>query len=182
MATLALLIGLATLASSAATIAAATSVSTNTITATPSLSAVSYSYTFTVTTSTTVWSAPSFATDSPIPACSDTMCPALNGKYCVDAGGDKYGILCNIQFSGMVITNSGKKLLMERIPGEADGPMSDIAKRTYAGSFDNCAEFCDEYDDPSAPCMDVAYHDGYCKSYGTITGTFSLAGGIAAVR
>ncbi|KAK0967748.1 hypothetical protein LTR54_018258 [Friedmanniomyces endolithicus] len=55
MATLALLIGLATRASSAATIgtAAATSVSTNTITATPSLSAVSYSYTFTVTTSTT---------------------------------------------------------------------------------------------------------------------------------
>ncbi|KAK3076055.1 hypothetical protein LTR53_000100 [Teratosphaeriaceae sp. CCFEE 6253] len=97
---------------------------------------------------------------------------ALNGKYCVDAGGDKYGILCNIQFSGMVITNSGKKTLMERIPGEADGPMSDIAKRTYAGSFDNCVEFCDEYEDPSAPCMDVAYHDGYCKSYGTITGTF----------
>ncbi|KAK3071362.1 hypothetical protein LTR53_008767 [Teratosphaeriaceae sp. CCFEE 6253] len=141
--------------------------------------ASSHTYTFTVTTPTTNWHAPTFATPAPVPPCSDTMCPALDGEYCVDAAGDMYGVLCNTRFSGTVITNSGKLRLRERDPSDVE---EELGKRAYSGTFDNCADFCDSYDDPSAPCTGVAYHNGYCMSYDTITGTFTQAGGIAAVR
>ncbi|KAI7470110.1 hypothetical protein KC357_g6228 [Hortaea werneckii] len=77
----------------------------------------SYSYTYTVTTPTTQWSPPAFSTPAPAPACAGTiaaMCPDLNGQTCVDVQTQSYGILCNTRFSGIVITTSGKKYLMER--------------------------------------------------------------------
>ena len=99
-----------------------------------SLAPKSYSFTFTVTEPTTVWQAPAFATSSPLPACTDTMCPALNSATCVDGAGVVYGVLCDTQFSGVVITNSGKKFLLEwagrrEVVDEDD----ELEKRDYTG-------------------------------------------------
>ncbi|RMY43563.1 hypothetical protein D0864_15821, partial [Hortaea werneckii] len=114
----------------------------------------SYSYTYTVTTPTTQWSPPAFSTPAPAPACAGTiaaMCPDLNGQTCVDAQTQSYGLLCNTRFSGIVITTSGKKYLMER---EADLERikleemymgSGVEKRDFQGNFTNCAGFCDGY-------------------------------------
>lgn len=78
------------------------------------LSAISYSYPYTVTTPTTYWRAPTFATPMPLPRCSESVCPALNGQECQDVAGNKYGILCNTLLSGIVITNSGRKFLRQK--------------------------------------------------------------------
>ncbi|KAK5166159.1 uncharacterized protein LTR77_008420 [Saxophila tyrrhenica] len=75
------------------------------------LSSISYSYAYTVTTPTTLWQAPTFATPTPMPPCSESLCPSQNGQECVDAAGNVYGILCNTYISGIVITNSGRKFL-----------------------------------------------------------------------
>ncbi|KAK0940405.1 hypothetical protein LTR29_007993 [Friedmanniomyces endolithicus] len=191
MATLYSLLAVATLVSNVAAgitgLSSITTTTTTMITGAASLAPVSsYSYAFTVTTPTTIWSAPSFATSSPAnPACSDTMCPSLNGKDCTDANGDSYGVLCDTRFSGTVITNSGKMKMKEkmRIRGQNMGEeQAELEKRDYTGTFDGCADFCDSYDDPSAPCTGVAYQGGYCMAYDTITGTFAQVGGIAAVR
>ncbi|KAK1810125.1 hypothetical protein LTR12_015521 [Friedmanniomyces endolithicus] len=191
MATLYSLLAVATLVSNVAAgitgLSSITTTTTTMITGAASLAPVSsYSYAFTVTTPTTIWSAPSFATSSPAnPACSDTMCPSLNGKDCTDANGDSYGVLCDTRFSGTVITNSGKMKMKEkmRIRGQNMGEeQAELEKRDYTGTFDGCADFCDSYDDPSSPCTGVAYQGGYCMAYDTITGTFAQVGGIAAVR
>lgn len=78
------------------------------------------------------------------------MCPSQNGGNCVDSQGVSYGILCDTRFSGIVITTSGKKFLLER---EEDMKQLEVEemygakeKRDYAGTFDNCAGFCDTYD------------------------------------
>ncbi|TKA68203.1 hypothetical protein B0A55_09373 [Friedmanniomyces simplex] len=176
MATLYQVLALAALVSNAAAVLSAASL--------PPIS--SYSYTFTVTTPTTLWHAPAFATSSPAsPPCADSMCPALNGKSCVDADGDVYGVLCDTRFSGTVITNSGKKEKAKKgrmIRGQSMDAESELDKRDFTGTFDGCADFCNSYDDLSAPCTGVAYQGGYCMVFDTITGTFAQAGGIAAVR
>ncbi|KAK0251460.1 hypothetical protein LTR91_016246 [Friedmanniomyces endolithicus] len=193
MATLYSLLALATLMSHATAgitgLSSISTTSTTIITGAASLAPVSsYSYAFTVTTPTTVWSAPTFATSAPAnPACSDTMCPSLNGKDCTDANGDSYGVLCDTRFSGTVITNSGKARLRMRGQGAVVGAAEEVeegglGKRDFTGSFDGCADFCDSYDDPSAPCTGVAFQGGYCMAFDTITGTFAQVGGIAAVR
>lgn len=78
------------------------------------------------------------------------MCPSLNGKSCVDPEGVIYGILCDIQFSGIVITNSGKKFLLERDEDmkqiEREETYGGKEKRDYAGEFNICAGFCDSFD------------------------------------
>ncbi|KAK3626082.1 hypothetical protein LTR22_023298 [Elasticomyces elasticus] len=119
--------------------------STATITGAASLAPVSsYSYNFTVTISTTVWKATAFVISSPVPSCSDSMCPSLNGKYCTDASGDYDGVLCDTRFSGTVITNSGKKMIMACHRGRMEeGETVEIDKRAYAGTLDNRAYFCD---------------------------------------
>lgn len=77
-------------------------------TAGPSQSAVSYSYTYTYTTATTHWHAPRFPRATPLPPCTNDICPSHNKKRCVDSEGAVYGVLCDALLSGTVITNSGK--------------------------------------------------------------------------
>ncbi|KAK4539809.1 hypothetical protein LTR36_010343 [Oleoguttula mirabilis] len=107
----------------------------------------------------------------------------MSGKTCTDTGGVTYGILCATRFSGIVITNSGKKFLLERdedfeqIEAEMRGGRE---KRDYTGTFDNCAGFCDTYD--KASCGGVGFQGGYCMAYDTVTGTFSSGNGVAALR
>ncbi|KAK5109456.1 hypothetical protein LTR62_007016 [Meristemomyces frigidus] len=168
-----------------------TSLSVYYTTAKPSavnLGTTSYSYTFTVTTPTSYWSAPTFSTAKPVPTCSSNMCsasPGLNGQTCLDASGVEYGIICNTQFYGTVITNSGKvRLLRGREDLWEEEAMGGAGrKRDYAGFFEDCADFCDNYD-PSQPsnCVGAAYERGYCMAFDTITGTYQKAGGIAAIR
>ena len=61
-----------------------------------------------------------------------------------------YGVLCNTRFSGVVITNSGKKYLLEREEDfkriAEEETYAGVKKRDYAGTFDNCAGFCDTYE------------------------------------
>ena len=57
-----------------------------------------------------MWQAPTFATPTPLPPCTDSICPAHDKQRCVDAEGVVYGVLCNSLLSGIVITNSGKFL------------------------------------------------------------------------
>jgi len=91
-------------------------------------SPTSYSFAFTVTQPTTAWQAPTFATPAPLPPCTDKMCPNLDGKSCIDSLGHVYGVLCDTRFSGVVLTNSGKKLMMEkeRRDDEASGLGSEM--------------------------------------------------------
>lgn len=96
------------------------------------------------------------------------MCPAANGYSCIDSDDVVYGVLCNTRFSGEVITNSGKRMLMDK------------SKRDYSGTFDNCVGFCDTYS--KGQCLGVNYQGGYCMSYASITGTFNAVGEIAAIR
>ncbi|KAI6914649.1 hypothetical protein KC318_g1864 [Hortaea werneckii] len=153
----------------------------------------SYSYTYTVTTPTTQWNPPTFATPAPIPTCAGTiaaMCPALNGQTCLDPQRQSYGVLCNTRFSGIVITTSGKKYLMEReedlerikledmYMGTAEGTV--VEKRDFQGNFTNCAGFCDGY--PADVCVGVYYEGGWCMAYSSVSGTFSSPYGMAALR
>ncbi|KAK5706587.1 hypothetical protein LTR97_001577 [Elasticomyces elasticus] len=181
-------LALASLVSSASALTAlpiSSSTSTETMTAVATLAPVSsYAFTFTYTTPTTHWSAPAFATNTPTPSCSDTMCPAQDGKTCVDSGGTEYGVLCNARLSGTVITVSGKKLLMERHRGRTEEAKAaaELDKRVFTATFDNCGDYCDNYDDPNAPCIGISYHDGQCMAYAEITGSFAQTGNIAAIR
>jgi hypothetical protein len=112
------------------------------------------------------------------------MCPANDGKTCIDADGIRYGVLCGYRFSGNVITNFGrKKFLLDRDNGGGKNMRRRmLEERDYVGTFEYCSEFCDVYSDLSAYCMGVGYHGGYCMAYDNITGTFPQVGGIAAVR
>ncbi|TKA28888.1 hypothetical protein B0A50_03299 [Salinomyces thailandicus] len=164
----------------------------------------SYTYPYTVTTPTTAYRAPTFQTSAPIPSCAGTiaaMCPSLEGQTCVDALGQKYGILCRTRFSGIVITTSGKKFLMEREEdfeglmrrdveegeeGEgADGKgefeeVGVLERRDYQGNFTNCVGSCDGY--AADTCVGVYYEHGYCMAYDMVTGTFNSPYGMAALR
>ncbi|KAK5723256.1 hypothetical protein LTR15_004953 [Elasticomyces elasticus] len=164
-------LALASLVSSASALTAlpiSSSTSTETMTAVATLAPVSsYAFTFTYTTPTTHWSAPAFATNTPTPS-----------------GGTEYGVLCNARLSGTVITVSGKKLLMERHRGRTEEAkaVAELDKRVFTATFDNCGDYCDNYDDPNAPCIGISYHDGQCLAYAEITGSFAQTGNIAAVR
>jgi hypothetical protein len=112
------------------------------------------------------------------------MCPALDAKQCLDAAGITYGVLCDTRFSGIVITNSGKKerMVKKMMEREMEEEMV-VEKRDITGTFNNCADFCNAYNDEDAtPCMGVAFDGGYCMAYDTITGTFGMEGEIAALR
>lgn len=140
----------------------------------------SYSFAYTVTTPTTVWNANVFPTIAAVtPACSDSICPGLDKQTCVDATGVVYGVLCDTRFSGIEITNSGKakEMMMMMVKGRAAG---EVEARSYTGSFEECVEFCDQFD--ALSCPGVAYLQGSCNMFDTITGTFAQAGGIAALR
>lgn len=131
------------------------------------LSSVSVSYTYTVTTPTTIWTAPTFPTASPLPPCVNAVCPSNHQGRCVDSEGIEYGVLCNTLFSGIVITNAGKFMGME--------------KRSYTGTFEGCTAFCDVYN--KTLCVGVTFEDGDCLAYDVVTGTFpNRAGGFAALR
>ena len=97
-----------------------------------------------------MWNAPTFSTPAPVPQCSDTMCPGLHDETCTDSAGVTYGVLCDTRFSGIVITNSGKKYLMEREEDfkriAEEEKYAGVKKRDYAGTFDNCVGFCDTYE------------------------------------
>ena len=59
-----------------------------------------------------------------------------------------YGVLCNTQLSGIVITTSGKKYLMERAEDLERIKREEtytLEKREFSGNFTNCATFCDSY-------------------------------------
>ena len=78
------------------------------------------------------------------------------------------GIVCNIRLIGVVITDSGRFLEMEK------------EKRTYTGTFDGCTAFCDSYNEDL--CVGVAYDGGDCKAYDQITGSFVEDGTWFAIR
>ena len=153
----------------------AATTSPNTIINNPSLSRVSYSFTYTVTSPTTSWRAPTFATPLPLPRCSDTMCPQLNNRQCVDSLGDTYGVLCDTRLSGLVITTAGKKMAVRN---EED--VAELEKRALTANFDGCGAYCGNYD--RDVCKGMSYERGVCMSYNQITGSFSAPGAIAAVR
>ncbi|GAB1742741.1 hypothetical protein NU219Hw_g8453t1 [Hortaea werneckii] len=152
----------------------------------------SYSYTYTVTTPTTQWNPPAFSTPAPIPTCAGTiaaMCPALNGQTCLDPQRQSYGVLCNTRFSGIVITTSGKKYLMEREEDLERIKLEEmymaaggttVEKRDFQGNFTNCAGFCDGY--PADVCVGVYYEGGWCMAYSSVSGTFNSPYGMAALR
>ncbi|CAK3834566.1 Hypothetical predicted protein [Lecanosticta acicola] len=138
---------------------------------------------FVYSTPTTRWSAPSFPTASPLPVCSEDMCPALNGQRCQDSSGATYGVLCDQRFSGTIITSSGKhKMEKMMVPQEEEGEGEDavLAKRNYAGTLAICLDFCEQY--TAQRCVGVDYTGGYCKAYSNILGTLSAGGQIAMVR
>ena len=64
------------------------------------------------------------------------MCPAVNGATCIDSTNIVYGVLCDTQFSGVVITNSGKKFMLEkeRRREVVDGE-EGVEKRDDTGEF-----------------------------------------------
>lgn len=111
----------------------------------------------------------------------------------MDTLGDIYGVLCDVRFSGVVITTSGKKLLKEREGAElerrhigdvkvAERDESDqsVEKRSYAGSFNICAMSCGAFN--RTLCPGLVYEDGYCMAYDKIQGSFNSPGFIAALR
>jgi hypothetical protein len=171
---------------------------------------VSYTYEFTVTTATTDYVSPTFQTLTPVPTCSDDMCPTLDGKVCADEMGTPYGVLCDTHLIGIVITTSGKhkrdgldvvedesdserylreaarvaSSLGERaaIP-EAEVSLEDreIDARTFTGSFNGCADYCDMV----SGCLGLSFNAGFrgnCQSMASIEGKFRAKGEIAAIR
>ena len=126
-----------------------------------SLAPTSYSFTYTVTTPTTEWAAPTFATASSIPVCPAVLCPNLDKSSCMDTAGVTYNILCNTRFSGVVITNSGRKYLLEREEDlmriAQEETYAGKEKRDYTGTFDNCVTYCDSFDkNVSMPASELA--------------------------
>lgn len=65
---------------------------------------------------------------------------------------------------------------------EGEGEVHGVDKREYTQTFDGCAGFCDNYNDPAAFCTGLAYYGGYCMAYDAITGTFHTPDAIAAIR
>lgn len=135
------------------------------------------------------------------------MCPSLNNKSCIDSIGGVYGIICDVRWSGIVITASGKQkrvdkasvaqeerealaaaaALVERAEmnvGERDAEaVAELAARTYTGTFDGCTSYCDMFDKNT--CVGVSYNNGFagnCWSMDQISGSFSAPGQIAAIR
>lgn len=104
------------------------------------------------------------------------MCPSLNGKTCVDSSGLIYGVLCDQRISGVAITSSGKK--RERDEGEVQE--AELEPRSYTGSLDLCASFCDQFD--SQYCTGFGYSQGICTLYAAIQGTILQTGGIVCAR
>jgi hypothetical protein len=171
---------------------------------------VSYTYDFTVTTATTDYVSPTFQTTAPVPACSDDMCLALNGKVCTDEMGIAYGVLCDTHLIGIIITTSGKRKrdgqdldeddsdserdlreaalaassLGERdADPEAEGSLEDreIDARTFTGSFNGCADYCDMV----SGCLGMSFNAGFrgnCQSMASTEGAFPAKGEIAAIR
>ena len=148
------------------------------------LSATSRNFVYTVTTPTTIWNTPTFATPAPLPACGASLCPTNDGKECIDEAGVVYGVICNTQLSGVVITTSGKKerRSCEFLVHTLDAGLEHITNRPIVtGSVAGCLAFCDTYS--SNYCMGVYYTHGDCLAYDTITGTFSdPSGGFVAIR
>lgn len=133
-------------------------------------SSVSYAHAYTVTTPTSVWNAPTFQTLTPLGPCTnvaESICADNAKGMCVDDQGVVYGILCDTMLSGVVITTSGKFLHKD--------------KRSYTGTFEACAAFCDTF--TKANCAGVSFEYGQCLAYDTVTGNFpNPAGGYAALR
>lgn len=168
---------------------------------------VSYTYDFTVTTATTDYVRPTFQTPVPVPVCSDDMCPGLHGKVCADEMGARYGVLCDTHLIGIIITTSGKrdvkdnddqddseaysfaaKSLGERdpVPGAERGGLGslqdrEIDARTFTGSFNGCADYCDMV----SGCLGMSFNAGFrgnCQTLALIEGAFPAEGEVAAVR
>lgn len=171
---------------------------------------VSYTYDFTVTTATTDYVSPTFQTPAPVPTCSDDMCPTLDGKVCADEMGTPYGVLCDIHLIGIVITTSGKHkrdgqdavedesdserdlreaALVASSLGERDAILEaevsledrEIDARTFTGSFNGCADYCDMV----SGCLGMSFNAGFrgnCQSMASIEGMFRARGEVAAIR
>lgn len=138
------------------------------------------------------------------------MCPSLNGKVCTDEMGTAYGVLCDTHLIGIIITTSGKRKrdgqdvdededdnesklreaalaagsLGERDASpEAEGSLEDreLDARTYTGSFNGCADYCDMV----SGCLGMSFNAGFrgnCQSLARIEGAFPAKGEIAAIR
>ena len=135
------------------------------------------------------------------------MCPALNGKVCTDEMGIAYGVLCDTHLIGIIITTSGKRkrdgqdvvedesdsdserylreaALAASSLGERDAdPEADgeIEARTFTGSFNGCADYCDMVSGYLGMSFDVGFR-GNCQSMASIEGAFPAKGEIAAIR
>ncbi|KAF2484741.1 hypothetical protein BDY17DRAFT_323573 [Neohortaea acidophila] len=130
------------------------------------------SYTHTMHTPPATWTAPTFSTPTPIPSCAGDLetgiCAGGAGSQglCLDFAGLVYGILCEMELSGVVITSDGKKMK---------------EKRTFTGSLENCLDFCDEFGPDE--CIGVGFAGGECEAYAKITGSYAgSSGGYAALR
>lgn len=129
------------------------------------------------------------------------MCPTLNGKVCTDEMGASYGVLCDTHLIGIIITTSGKRKRdgqdvvegdNDSIAGslagrdampEAEGSLEDrdIDARTFTGSFNGCADYCDMV----AGCLGMSFNAGFrgnCQSMASIEGAFPAEGEIAGIR
>lgn len=102
------------------------------------------------------------------------MCPSLDKRRCQDSIGGVYGVLCDTNLIGTVITTSGKLKREEderdleeaSLLGERDGAAlegrelmdREIDARTFTGTFDGCGGYCSNYD--KKLCLAVSYNAG----------------------
>jgi hypothetical protein len=173
---------------------------------------VSYTYDFTVTTATTDYVSPTFQTTAPVPVCSDNMCPALDGKVCIDEMGTAYGVMCDTHLIGIIITTSGKRKrdgkdvvedesdsdserdlreaalaassLGERDANpEADGTLED--RGIDARTFTGSFNGCADYCNMVSGCLGMSFNAGFrgnCQSMASVEGAFPVKGEIAGIR
>jgi len=137
------------------------------------------------------------------------MCPDLDGQVCTDEVGTPYGVLCDTHLIGIIITTSGKRKrntqdmdeedtnnerdlreavlaansLSERDASpEGEGSLEgEIDARTFTGSFNGCADYCDMVNG----CLGMSFNAGFrgnCQTLALIEGAFPAEGEIAAIR
>jgi hypothetical protein len=104
--------------------------------------------------------------------------------------GSIWGIICNARLSGLVITASGKRKRLDSqedldamVLEERDAAAGELEERTYTGTFDGCAGYCDMAS--ISDCEGVSFNVGYgrnCMAYDVVDGQFAAEGGIAALR
>lgn len=97
----------------------------------------------------------------------------------MDTEGELYGIICNTRLGGIVIVDSGKLKEREAKAQPEAKPEGILQQRSYTGTFEGCAGFCNTYN--RTYCVGVSYEAGACMAYDLVSGNFP-GPGFAALR